>query len=209
MKTGVLVFFLFLLNACASTSGLNSEYTASDAGKVVIGIGAATGTRYMSYQLYYRNKDNPESEGDFEWIQDVPFRSQKPEYQVDKERGVVVVHSLPAGEYEIFNFAVSQTLGTGIRRHESERDFSIPFSIAQGKTTYIGNYQANNVRGRSFIGLPVNAGAVFVVRDTSERDIEIAAEKAALTDIDFNHTPGSDQLPAPLFTSSFPVTVEE
>ena len=209
MKTGTLVFFLLLLNACASTGGLNSEYTAPDAGKVVIGIGAATGTRYMSYQLYYRDKNDPKSEGDFIWTQDVPFRSQKPEYQDDKERGVVVVHSLPEGEYEIFNFAVSQNLGTGSARHKAEEDFSIPFSVVQGKTTYLGNYQANNVRGRSFIGLPVNAGAVFAVRDTSGRDIKIAEQKATLMNIDFNQTPGSDQLPTPLFTNSFPIAVEE
>lgn len=209
MKLSALTLVVLLLSACVTPGGLNSGYVASNAGQVVIGIGAAVGTRYMSYQLYYRDTLNPDNTGDFAWVQDVPFRSKKPEYDNDSERGVVVVHSLPPGDYEIFNFAVSQTLGTGIRRHVSSADFSIPFSVVEGQTTYLGNYQANNVRGRSLIGIPLNAGAVFAVRDTSDRDIDIAAQKGSRTSIDDNQTLDSGQLPAPLFVSSFPIAVDD
>ena len=52
--------------------------------------------------------------------------------------------------------------------------FSIPFVVQPGKAVYLGNYQANVVWGRNIVGIPVTAGAFFVVEDRLQQDVQLA-----------------------------------
>jgi hypothetical protein len=57
-----------------------------------------------------------------------------------KERGIVDVRRLPPGDYEIYNFRITYGTDEGPAIQTAGPNFSIPFSIAPGRTTYVGNF---------------------------------------------------------------------
>lgn len=57
------------------------------------------------------------------------------------------------------------------------RDFSIPFTISQGRVTYIGDFKAVGTTTKSLLGLTVPWGPRWIILDQSARDIPIAQKK--------------------------------
>ncbi len=97
-----------------------------------------------------------------------------------REAGRVIVQSLPAGRYEIYDFGFTGTLIVAGVVWSSATPFSIPFTIHPGEATYIGSFARAPSLGTR---LEPQLGAVgyFVVSDQSERDVPIArARHAAL-----------------------------
>jgi hypothetical protein len=91
--------------------------------------------------------------------------------------GVVVVGSIPPGDYEVQNFSSSRYGYPVSRTFSSQVDAAIPFSIRPGEATYIGEYQAREVNGRNLFGAEFTVMIYFVVTDKSDRDLGVAARK--------------------------------
>jgi hypothetical protein len=202
------VVFAFLLSGCATVNRVPTDYAGQDAGKVVLGMGATAGTSYSSYSLLFRKKSHSVNEekataGRFTYFQTNVFYRQAADYQTSAEGGVVLVQSLPPGVYEIYNFDIFFNAGTVQNNYGSRVDFSIPFTVKPGQTTYLGNYQANKLTGKNFLGLSLPAGAVFVVTDRLKAELPIAEAKikSALPAVQ-DATPQPNQIGNPFFTSA-------
>ncbi len=201
---------LLLLAGCSTVDRLPTDYAGADAGKVVVGIGAAAGTSYSSYALLFRKRDasagaENAARGRFIYFQTNTFSKQTPDYRSPVESGVVLVHSMPPGEYEIYNFDVFFNGGTVQTNFGSRNNFSIPFSVKRGETTYLGNYQANALTGKNVLGIPRPAGAVFVVSDRLKDELAIAEAKTkSRLDSAHDATPQPSQIVNPYFVSVRP-----
>jgi hypothetical protein len=195
-----------LLVGCAAPDRVPTDYAGSDAGKVVLGIGATNGTSYSSYSLLFRKRGSSSAEksatGHFTYYQTNMFYKQAADYQSSAESGVVLVRSLPPGDYEIYNFNIFFNGGTVQNNYGSRTDFSIPFSVKPGRATYLGNYQANKLTGKNFFGLSLPAGAVFVVADRLESELALAETKTkSQLGAAQDATPQPSQIGNPFFAS--------
>lgn len=199
-----------LLTSCASTPRLPSDYKGPDAGHVVLGFGAAAGTSYSSYTLFFRRAPRPADGaaapvGNFTYFQTNLFYAQKPDFQGPTEQGVVLVSSMPPGDYELFNFDIFLNAGTMTRNFGSRKDFSIPFTVRPGRIAYLGNYQANGMRGDNVLGISLAAGAVFAVSNRADSEITIARAKAPrLSGEVEDFTPAVAAVASPFFVAPRP-----
>lgn len=163
---------VLMLIALAGCTFAPYEYLGEDAGYAVASISAAEGTYYNGYSFRFRRLDGS-VQSRFYYDQ-IGFWSRAPtDYKNDKEAGVVSVHSLQPGDYEIFAYD-AYLIGVGSRTYGSKEDFSIPFTIVPGETAYLGNFQAHEMKTRGLLGLPIDHGPRFIYSDTMDRDIEIA-----------------------------------
>jgi hypothetical protein len=171
------ILSLLILSSC--TAGLHvTNYEGPDAGVLVTSLGAKTGTVYNGYNLFYRMKNrSPDGDGTIWWGQANILEGRKLDIDNGGETGIVDVRRLPPGEYEIFNFRVFYNGGNVQKNFSSKQDFSIPFSIRPGRTTYIGEFIAVGVQGQNIFGFSILDGAYFTVADRRERDITIARQK--------------------------------
>jgi len=200
------VFIALLLSACAGVQRIPSDYSGPGAGKAVIGMGAITGTSYSSYSLLFRRVDqrslpaDQQQVGRIIFFQKNIFYAKKPDYGNQSEEGVVLVQSLPAAEYEIFNFDIFFNAGTVQKNFSSREPFSIPFTVEVGKTTYLGNYQANGIIGKNIFGISLPAGAVFAITNRAHDDLRMAHGKDALISTDAkDETPTAKSIGSPFF----------
>lgn len=204
----IFLVIVALLTGCATVDRVPTDYAGADAGKVVIGMGAAIGTSYSSYSLLFRRIGitagaDKQPVGRFNYFQENMFYSQPADYKAGSEAGVVLVQSLPPGDYEIFNFNVFFNDGTVQNNYYSKSDVSIPFTVKTGEVAYLGNYQANRLTGKNFIGMSLPAGAVFVVSDRLAEEIRLAETKSKqLLAGRRNFTPNAKELANPFFLSS-------
>lgn len=156
---------------------LSGKYAGSDAGSLVIAIAAQDGTRYDDYWLYFRKKDRS-AEGEIWWGQQNPFDHRKLDINDNKEEGIVDIRRLPPGDYEIFNYQAHINSAPLQGRWKAKSDFSIPFTIAAGRATYIGEMMAVEIGSeKPFLGSRKHEGAYFVLTDKSARDVPIARTK--------------------------------
>lgn len=171
-----LAFLEISLAGCATYPP--PDYDGDDVGYVVVGIGARTGTEYSSYELMFREVGKEDSDS-FVYFQKNNFYSQGDDYATDIETGVVNVRGLAPGKYEIFNIDIFFNNGFNQTNFYLDDDISIPFTVRPGAVTYLGNFQANQLTGENIFGMPLPAGAYFVVTDRESEDINIAKGKQA------------------------------
>jgi hypothetical protein len=170
-----ILFILLLTQVSSCTARIPTNYTGTDVGYAVIGIGARSSTNYDSYKLQFRLVGEKRT-GWFRYLPDFPlslkniFRHIKG-YKSADEAGIVEIASLPAGQYELVNFLVANYIP--LMFYRSHQDFSIPFEIKSGQVVYLGNYQANRIRKTNFHG-PATNGAFFIVEDRFAKDLAIA-----------------------------------
>lgn len=170
-------FCAAFLVGCASTTQMPSDYEGADAGKVILGLGAMNGgAAYSSYDLRFRRIDGAQTEsvGRFTFLPNNVFSSKKPDYQNSQETGVVLVKSLPAGKYEIFNFNIFLNMGMTQTNFSSKEPFSIPFTVKAGQVTYLGNYQANKLTAKNTFGMEIPSGAAFAISQRLMTELGIA-----------------------------------
>src|SRR6185295_18088839 len=92
------------LSGCATQ---NQQYQGADAGYAVASIAASAGTEYSSYRLFFRSRDG-QREGEFVWLQNNWFSSDKPDFADGAKTAEVSVVKLAPGEYEMYSFEVFQ-----------------------------------------------------------------------------------------------------
>jgi len=206
MNRLVVLVLVAVLGGCAAPS-IPTTYTGPDSGTVVVGIGATSETSYSSYTLLARPRTPAPSEraggvARLVFYQSNIFHKQKPDYQSDSEAGVVLVASMPAGEYEVFNFEVfHHPFGSPGTIYSSQTPFSIPFTVKPGTTAYLGNFQARNVRGRNLLNMPMNAGAIFAVSDRQTADVALARARRPSISSSENFTPRPPVGRSPFFVA--------
>lgn len=170
------VVTLILMAGCATTGQIPRDYSGSDAGYLIVGLGAAPGTNYTSYTLKFRKKSDP-AEGSVRYLQENLFKPTPRDFDDSQENGFVDIQKLPAGEYEIYNFSIFLNGGMFQNYYGSRQDFSIPFKIVPDKATYIGDFTAVKITGKNFFGMTVPGGAYFILSNKQSRDVSIAKRK--------------------------------
>jgi len=174
-----LLAILSLLAIAACTTGLHvSNYAGPDAGYLVSSLGAQPGTVYNGYTLFYRRKDrSPEGNGKIWWGQANILEGRQLDFEDGTGTGIVDVRRMPPGDYEIFNFQIFYNAGNVQKFFSSKQEFSIPFSVRPGSTTYIGEYLVAGVFGRNFFGMSLPGGGYFIISNKGDRDMAIAKRK--------------------------------
>jgi len=182
------VSIALLLSACALfpiVPAIPTDYAGPDGGYVVAGIGAAKGIKYSSYYLLFRKKDASLSTGDSfpraSLSFDPYFFSKRLEldYKDDVEQGTISSARLAPGVYEVYRCGEWLDGYMFQAHYDSKTPFSIPFEVKPGEVVYLGNFQANSIRGKNAFafGLPVPAGAVYVVEDRKDRDLALLRKR--------------------------------
>jgi hypothetical protein len=144
------------------------EYQRPDAGVLALSLGAYRGADYSTYRLFFRTRDGSKT-GSLSYS-----LGARSDYSDAYIAGVVRTYSLQPGEYEIYDFEFFFSNGYLSERFSSKEPFSIPFTIKPWQTVYLGEFRAMPMEGRNLFGLPVHAGAKFLLSDQSARDIPIA-----------------------------------
>lgn len=199
MKQILFLAISFLLTACITMPNhIDTNYAGSNKGTVLIGIGAAPGNTYHSYTFIFRKTltatEHENDTGFFSYKPDAGLTGQKPDYVNGDEPGIVVVSTLPPGQYEIVNFSVSSGGYVVPFYNYSKTPFSIKFIVEPGKTTYLGNYQAVAINGQNnFSSEP--GGVIFNVENRADKDFSLAQKKKSnLPAISENSTPDPDKV---------------
>lgn len=153
---------LMLCNAAAEAR----EYRGSDAGTLVVSLGILHGNK-GDYTLMYKAADGS-SDSEFSYIP-TSILEARDDYQNDGgETGQVQLRHLKPGNYLFFSFKAVDALVEVTPRS----DFSVPFTIKSGETTYVGDFAGV----MPFLGSKP-AGVYFVLSDKHDRDLAIARKK--------------------------------
>lgn len=177
MRSILFVLLLTLVSSCAARIPMN--YSGTDVGYAVIGIGAKSYTNYDTYKLLFRRIGEEHIGGMFRYLPNFPlslknlFRNNIKGYKTAEEAGIVEIAAIPAGRYELVNFFVTNYHYMLPLVYGSPQDFSIPFEIKPGAVVYLGNYQANQIGKTNFHG-PAKSGAFFIVENRFAKDLAIA-----------------------------------
>jgi hypothetical protein len=102
-------------------------------------------------------------------------------YYDEVEKGELVAFSLPAGDYEIYSFVATASAWGGPRAVSPEKNFSFPFHVQAGESSYLGNLLVR-FRGDSGVA-SARVGTVWIdgqrkidfepiARDTRSRDFK-------------------------------------
>jgi hypothetical protein len=152
---------------------------------VVFGsLGYLGRTPYTSTKLFFRAKGY-ELSRPFSYAHGL--RTGFPDFSEAEARGIVFFAQLAPAEYEIFAFELSQFRAQfGSTTFRSDVKFSIPFSVAEGRVTYLGQFLSVAAYGKNVFGMAVPGGGYFVFSDKMERDIRLLQNEK--TDFDFANT---------------------
>lgn len=99
------------------------------------------------------------------------------DFELPEGVGSVFVVPLPAGRYTFYQYEFFQNAGNAQQTWTAKRDFDIPFDIAPGRATYIGELRANNLFGKNLFGITMSDGAAWQGLDESERDLALLVGK--------------------------------
>jgi hypothetical protein len=174
-----------MLASCATEADRMAR-SGEDAGYVVLGLGAydSAGSRAVTYAIEFRKVGSSDVESirfTPRKVADLPFMGTKTDYDTAGEAGIVEIRKLPAGQYEIFQINAGLYAGIIQWQWRSEEAVHIPFTIASGTATYLGDFQGHVISERHVLtlGAPFPSSAYFVVSNRSDRDIPIAQKKAS------------------------------
>lgn len=170
------------LAGCAGTEHFGAKVSkelqaepGAAAGLLLGSLGFGAPNAYLDLEFHFRRKGD-RAPGSIRIGQGA---ARPGEVEVKGEGGrrvTVFAVPLPPGEYEFFTY-LGFAPGSGDTNYARPRvDFSIPFAIASGRTTYVGEYLVESRPQMRSTGRLV-AEARFVVADRLDRDI--AAAKGA------------------------------
>lgn len=180
----IYVFVLaLLLSGCISPEAVRmpiglENYSGAKAGQVFGSIGAAQNAPYSSVEILFRKTGSSDS-GRFVFAYDSIAGGVPLDIRDKTTRGATVFSArLPEGEYEIFQVSFFLNRGQfGSTTFTAKEDFSIPFSIKEGQSTYLGEFISYHTTGKNFFGMSIPWGGYFVVSDKLQRDTDIFVKK--------------------------------
>jgi hypothetical protein len=174
------ILFILLLSFCSFGCATQPKRATNDA---VQGLSQSDGVLLVSYA-----RSNPKERFSTESVyfrmigtrkrytigintlQLVPLKF---DFTEDGSFGSIAVFRLPAGRYELFDYAMTQDVFGGSIIHTPSRRFSIPFEVVPNAVSYVGELKIERIESARFLGLP-NADKVrFDLTDEEARDTEI------------------------------------
>lgn len=170
------------LAGCAGTEHFGAKVSkelqaesGASAGVLLGSLGFGAPNAYLDLEFHFRRTGDREPGS----IRISQGAARPGEIETKGEGGrrlTVFAVPLPPGEYEFFTY-LGFAPGSGDTNYARPRvDFSIPFAIAAGRTTYVGEYIVESRPQMRSTGRLV-AEAKFIVADRLERDF--AAARAA------------------------------
>jgi hypothetical protein len=175
-RLGLLLLSVFLIG-CATREIKTPTKPTPDSGALVLSIAALKGFNMSSTSVFLRRVADKTGVLWPTLLQLDPLFFPDQLDIKDKDIKVeVLVAYIPPGEYEAYTWEMSNTGYMARYRYRSKQEFSIPFRINPGQTTYIGQYAAAD------FGFTAPTGSVypnpeFFVSDEMTRDMEIAQKK--------------------------------
>jgi len=173
------LLLLIGLSGCATGHGyyLDKQLVQTDpqkSGYMVVSLGMDPKNVFTSVRLHVRKKMT----GDFMLLQYMgDLFADKADFESPQAKGLVATIQLPVGEYEIFKVEASFKSYMSDVYLTSKQDFSLPFTIEVGHTTYLGKYIAQSVFGKNYLGLIVRSSFYYDVSFDQDADIAIAQQK--------------------------------
>ena len=188
LRTALTVFFALITCVCATLQIAIAASAEESNGALVLAISTPVidgkqDKQYIGLDLKICRQGGRESvilsNSVNNWLS-----SDKNDFSDPNEAGMVLLKSLPPGSWEVCSYTATNTLGnifvpqgTALSDMFTPRDFSIPFTISQGRATYIGDFKAVGTTTKSLLGLTVPAGPRWIISNQSARDIPIAQKK--------------------------------
>jgi hypothetical protein len=173
---------LMLLAGCAGTEHFGASVSqdlaaesTSSAGLLLGSLGFGAPNYYTDLEFHFRRKSDRKS-GSIRIPPRTAALTGKTEIKGEGGRAVqVFAVPLPPGDYEFFTY-LGYAPGGGDTNHGRPRiDFSIPFTIAAGRTTYLGEYIVESRPQMRSTGRLVPEARI-VVADRLERDFAAARD---------------------------------
>jgi hypothetical protein len=182
MRRALLVAGFVALAGCAGTEHFGASVSqdlaaesGSSAGLLLGSMGFGVPNAYTDLEFYFRRKSDGKA-GSLRVPPKSAAQASKIEIKGEGGRALqVFAVPLPPGDYEFFTY-LGYAPGSGDTNYARPRvDFSIPFTIAAGRTTYVGEYVVDSRPQMRSTGRLV-AEARFVVADKLERDLAAARD---------------------------------
>ena len=165
-----------ILSGCASAPRINTETPSADAGYAVVSLGSSEKIYVSSHRLYIRDAKT-KAVADVTYFQENIFYKSERDFDSAESNGAALMVRLPPGDYELYNFSSFINGYPSTTTFTTKSGFVVPFRVEQGKVSYLGEYLAHQVFGRSLIGLRVPAFFYMVVSDKAVRDISVLERK--------------------------------
>jgi hypothetical protein len=179
-RRALLVAGWLSLTGCAGTEHFGASVakelaaeSASAAGLLLGSMGFGVPNAYTDLEFYFRRRSDGKS-GSLRIPPKSAAQASKIEIKGEGGRAVqVFAVPLPPGDYEFFTY-LGYAPGSGDTNYARPKvDFSIPFTIAAGRTSYVGEYVVDSRPQMRSTGRLV-AEAKFVVADHLDRDLAAA-----------------------------------
>lgn len=97
-----------------------------------------------------------------------------------KERdrnGKVFKFALDPGEYEIYGVYFYYNNGQVSKTYETKEPFSIPFTVEEDNTYYIGEFLSYGLWGSNVFGISIPTGGYFEASENKKRDYDLLKVK--------------------------------
>lgn len=176
METGLsrkYIAILAFIAACTlPTYAAPAKDKDPNSGTLIMAIGEAPDMYFIWYRWQLRRVGDTKIESMEIMGNNNDFAARR--HFKGEEIGRVLTQEFPEGDYEFVGFEVEEQIGmTTIKR--TVGDFSLPFHITAGKSTYVGDFMAQVAAYRtSFFGDIVPSSIYFVISDKNARDLPLA-----------------------------------
>jgi hypothetical protein len=178
--TLVLVGLIVLLAGCATQPDqLRAEKLATippENGLLVMTYARPSAKERFTMESVYFRKVGGKKAGSI-GISVLPFLPLTFDFEGPDSCGSLFVASLPAGDYEFYDFFVQQTVLGGAISSGPNAYFSTPFKVVAGKVCYLGELKAFRVAGPRALGMPGQDSIRFELSDQAKRDIPLLKRK--------------------------------
>lgn len=192
-RTAILTFVLALCSSCAAPIRpeklSQSDLAAAPAHGLIVGsiVHGKEKPVYTSAGLTFFQQNGEARKHVSLGMDQLAFlASYKDEFQDGEESGSLFVFQVPAGSYAFKHISVAMIGYMGAESHwRNKEPFFIPFDVASGRITYIGEIKFIPVTGKNLFGFEVPAGGYFTFSDSARRDVQKL--KAAYPDLDWRN----------------------
>lgn len=171
MKNILCLLVVVMLSACSNTSRLPKNYTLNETNNIGLLVASISYSgNYSEYSVFIRNLTTLSmyqlSYGEsLKLLPIVP----KGDFSDIGRQGGLYTEELPAGEYEVYSWAIY----SGVATVKPQNQFSYKFKVAPGKITYLGNFYFIQTQS---MGLTVT-GAEVKYTNKKEVDFNVLAKK--------------------------------